>query len=184
MTEQHSENTIKRMMEEHQELIDYLRAKGDTSLQIRVETAFAKTLLLSAASYFEDRMTNGIEQVFRDKTNNSDALVSFVRKMAIERRYHGWFQWDGGNANQFFSKFGEEFSKLMREKIRSDGKLDKSIRAFLQLGSLRNQLVHENFAHFRFNKTTSEVFKEYMEANKFVKGFLIDIRQYVNAQGS
>ena len=184
MTEQHSEDIISKMMKEHQELIEYLTSKGDTSLQIRVETAFAKTLLLSAASYFEDRMTNGIEQVFRDKTNNSDVLISFVQQMAIERHYHQWFQWRERNANQFFSKFGGGFRDFMKNKVGNDDDLDNSIKAFLELGNLRNQLVHENFAQFSINKTTSEVFEQYQKANKFVERFFSAIRQYINDQGS
>ena len=184
MTEQPPEDIIKRMMEEHLELVDYLRSKGDTSLQIRAQATFAKTLLLSAASYFEDRMTNGIEQVFRDGTDGSDALVSFVLKTAIERRYHQWFDWKKNNANQFFSKFGDDFREFMQNKISSNKNLDESIKAFLELGNLRNRLVHKNFARFSIDKTAEEVFESYQKADEFVEGFLTDIRQHINDEGS
>ena len=183
MTEPYSENAIERMMNEHRELMDCLRSAGDTSLQIRTEAAFVKALLLSVASYFETRMTGGMEQVFLDGTNGSDVLVSFVRNMAIERRYHQWFNWKARNANQFFGAFGSAFREFMEEKVRADLALADSISAFLQLGSLRNQLVHQNFAQFNVPMTGTEIFGLYEKANEFVEGFLSDIRQYINDQG-
>ena len=171
-------------MEEHQELMDYLQSTDDTSLQIRIEAAFVKALLLSASSYFEDRMTSGIMQVFKYGTNGSDVLVSFVRIMAIERKYHQWFDWRARNANRFFGAFGPAFSEYLKQKVSSDPTFDDSIKAFLELGNLRNQLVHENFALFKLEKTVAEVFVQYEKANKFVEGFLSEIQQYINDQSS
>ena len=179
MAKQHPENAIKRMMKEHQELIEYLQSNGDTSLQIRIESAFVKTLLLSATSYFESRMTNGIVQVFQERTKGSDVLVSFVRNIAIERQYHRWFNWKARNANQFFGAFGGTFREFMEQKVKTNPDLDDSIKAFLELGSLRNQLVHENFAQFSVEKTVAEIFEQYEKANKFVEGFLGYIKQYI-----
>ena len=170
------------MVNEHRELMDCLRTVGDTSLQIRADAAFAKALLLSVASYFEARMTDGIEQAFLSGTNGSDVLASFVRKMAIERRYHQWFDWTARNANKFFATFGATFRQLMVEKVRADPTLADSIRAFLELGNLRNQLVHQNFAQFNVPMTAAEIFDLYKRADEFVEGFLSDLQQYINAQ--
>ena len=167
------------MMKEHQELMEYLQKTGDTSLQIRIESTFVKTLLLSAASYFETKMTNGVVQVFQDRTNDSEILVSFVRNVAVERQYHRWFNWKASNANQFFGAFGATFRDFMEEKVRSNPALADSIKAFLELGSLRNQLVHQNFAQFSIDKTVAEIFEQYEKANKFVEGFLGEIKQYL-----
>lgn len=182
MAELRPENVIERMINEHQELMEHLRTTGDTSLQIRVETAFVKALLLSVASYFETRMTEGIEQVFLDGTNRSDVLTSFVRNMAIERRYHQWFDWSARNANKFFGSFGTAFRGDMEEKVKSDPALDASIKAFLQLGSLRNQLVHQNFAQFTVDFTAEDIFELYQKANEFVEGFFDDLQQYIVRQ--
>ncbi len=182
MTEPYSENAIERMMNEHRELMDCLQLTGDTSLQIRTEAAFVKALLLSVASYFETRMTDGIERAFLDGTNDSDALVSFVRNMAIERRYHQWFNWKARNANQFFGAFGAAFREFMEGRVRADPALADSISAFLQLGSLRNQLVHQNFAQFNVPMTAAEIFDSYKKADEFVEGFLGDLQQYINNQ--
>ena len=85
-------------------------------------------------------MTEGIEQAFLNGTNGSDTLTSFVRKMAIERRYHQWFDWTANNANKFFATFGTTFRQFMAERVRADATLADSIRAFLELGNLRGCL--------------------------------------------
>ncbi len=115
MTEPEMDNIIERMIKEHNQLMEHLQPIGDISLQSRLNNAFAKTLLLSAASYFEDKITNSVIQVFQDSTNNSDALVSFVKNKAATRRYHEWFSWDAKNANRFFRAFGEGFIEAMNK---------------------------------------------------------------------
>ena len=180
MAESNAENAIERMVTEHRDLMACLRSVRDTSsLQIRTDAAFAKALLLSVASYFETRMTEGIEQVFLSGTNGSDVLTSFVRKMAIERRYHQWFDWTAPNANKFFAAFGATFRQSMADRVRADTTLDESIRAFLELGNLRNQLVHQNFAQFALPLTAEEIFDRYRKAEKFVEGFFDDLQQYI-----
>ena len=67
----------------------------------------------------------------------------------------------------------------MEEKVKSDPALDESIKAFLQLGSLRNQLVHQNFAQFTVDFTAEDIFDLYQKANEFVEGFLDDLQQYI-----
>ena len=61
------------------------------------------------------------------------------------------------NANSFFRAFGNNFQSFMAERVRSTAELEESIRAFLEIGKLRNQLVHENFADFQLDKTVNEI---------------------------
>ena len=178
MTIQNPDNIIERMIADHQRLISALQS-GDVSLRSTVETDFSKALLLSAASYFESRMTESVIQVFQDETKGSDALVTFVRNKAVSRRYHEWFQWDRRNANHFFSAFGQEFRNFMEEKVRNDPRLEDSIRAFMELGETRNQLVHGNFAVFPLGKTVTEVFDLYQKAGRFVEEFPEEIREFL-----
>ena len=49
-----------------------------------------------------------------------------------------------------------------------DAELKDALAAFLELGNLRNELVHGNFAAFPFNKTAEEVYALYQRADKFV----------------
>ena len=186
MTGLDSDNIIERMMEDHQQLMEYLQSGGDISLpggdislQSRVNDAFAKTLLLSTASYFESKMTANVIQVFHDATNGSLALVSFVRSKAVARRYHDWFAWDAHNANRFFSAFGEDFAGFMKAKLNTDSDMNEAIQAFMEIGRRRNALVHENYATFPLDKTATEVYDLYTRANKFVDSFPGYIREHI-----
>ena len=176
------DDAIERLCEEHDELIEHLLATGRITWKTRADDQFAKALLLAVASHFETRMTRSVIEMFNDATMGSDALVSFVRANAVARRYHSWFQWDAKNANQFFGFFGKDFRTAMSAKVQNDPELNDAIRAFLELGDLRNQLVHEDYATFSMQKTPTEVLAQYRSARRFVDGFADDLREYVAEQ--
>lgn len=178
--EQVSTDSIEAMLEDHHRLIEILQSTNSVSLQATVESAFAKTLLVAVASYFENRITNAVLQIFQEETNGSDALVSFVRDQAVSRGYSSWFNWNSRNANQFFGKFGQGFRSLMDAKIRNDNVLAQSIHAFMEIGSIRNPLVHQNYAQFNLDKTVAEVHQLYESGVIFVEGFPLYIRQHIN----
>jgi len=93
-------------------------------------------------------------------------------------QYHTYFTWGekdepskpGKNANTFFSMFGEEFKSECEKEVKANGELDRVIKAFLELGHLRNILVHSNFAALNFDtKTTNEIFELYQDGQKFIE---------------
>jgi len=96
-------------------------------------------------------------------------ITSFLKKKGIDRQYHTYFKWDERNPNPFFSLFGEEFKQDVKKIIKSDSELDDSINAFLELGDLRNNLVHQNFASFPVDKTAEEIYALYKKALKFIE---------------
>lgn len=159
-------NTIFR---EQKDLITFLQAAGQPSYAQNVEVFLSKTLLLSCASYFESRISNAISDYTKRISNSDEALISLVRTKAIERQYHTYFQWREGNRSTapFFAMFGtvlkDSAKKDLKESILSDASA-----AFLELGDLRNLLVHENFASYPLNKTSDEIFSLYETAEKFV----------------
>lgn len=176
------DDAIERLCEEHDELIEHLLATGRITWKSRVDEQFAKALLLAAASYFETRITACVVELFDEATMGSDALVSFVRTKAVARQYHSWFDWNAKNANQFFRAFGEDFRQVMSAKVRDERDLDAAVKAFLEIGALRNALVHENYATFSMPKTSSEVLEQYQTATRFVDEIADDLRNYVTAQ--
>ena len=185
MIEQSSAGIIEMMMEDHRELMEHLRTSGSSiSLQSRVDADFSKTLLLSAASYFETKIIDDVINVFYEATSGSDALVFFVRDKAASRGYSSWFSWDRPNANKFFGSFGPGFRALMQENIKNEPELANSIRAFMEIGSIRNELVHQNFAQYTLDKTVDEVFDLYESAARFVDRLPDDIRQHINRHRS
>lgn len=177
-----AENAIEQMCKEHNELIAHLLETNKVSWQSRVEEQFAKALLLAAASYFETRITACVVELFSEATMGSDALVSFVQTKAVARQYHGWFDWNAKNANQFFRAFGEDFRQVMSAKVRDERDLDAAVKAFLEIGALRNALVHKNYATFSMPKTSSEVLEQYQTATRFVDVIADELRNYVAAQ--
>ena len=176
------DEAIERLWEEHDELIKHLLATGKITWKSRADDQFAKALLLAVASRFETRLTDCVIEMFESATGRSDALVSFVQKEAVERRYHTWFDWNAKNANSFFRSFGEEFKNAMEAKVKNDPDLDDAVKAFLELGRLRNELVHEDYATFSMQKTPSEVLERHRAAARFVNWFADDLREHVTAQ--
>lgn len=176
------DEAIERLCEEHDELIEHLLATGKITWKSRADDQFAKALLLAVASRFEARLTDCVVEMFESATRGSDALVSFVQKEAVERRYHTWFDWNANTANKFFRSFGEEFKNAMAAKVKNDPDLDDAVRAFLELGRLRNELAHEDYATFSMQKTPSEVLERYRAAARFVDWFAGDLQEHVTVQ--
>ena len=181
MTSQNPANSVERMLEDHTLLVACLEAAGEVSLRITIDSVFAKALLISAASYYESRLTAVLVGLYETGDRGSRVLAEFVKNQAIGRRYAQLFAWDANNANRFFSSFGTDFASHMREVVRNDIALQESVRAFLELGNLRNQLVHENYAEFPLDKTAKEIYDLYQKANRFVERFPEDIELYINS---
>ena len=182
MVENHSADIIRALVDEYRELTQFLDSAGEYSLKLNADSSFAKTLVVSAASYFEARLTESLVQLYSDWTNQSEVLVHFVRNLAIERRYFQWFDWNSPNANSFFGKFGGNFRAMMVEKVRNDEGLRESIKAFIDLENLRNNLVHGNYAAFQLDQSVDDVLNLYEKAVGFVERFPEEIREYLNQQ--
>ena len=169
-------------MQDHGEIVQYLQSGGHLYLQDRVEQAFAKTLVVATASYFEVRMTQIITDLYREMTQGVEELVDFVKRQAIGTRFAQLFQWGdetGSNANSFYRLFGDDFSRHMRQKVRGDRDLDGAVKAFLEIGYLRNQMVHQDYADFQLNKTVEDVYLLYTTATKFMDDFPDAIREFI-----
>ena len=181
MEEHKPTNIIGDLVDEYRELAAFLESSGEITLKVNVDMAFAKTLVISAASYFEAWLTDSLVDLYSERTN-SEVLVQFVRNLAIERRYFQWFDWRSNNANRFFGTFGGNFRALMDDKVRNDEGLRDSIRAFLELENLRNNLVHGNYAAYQLDRSVDDVLNLYENAIKFVEGFPAEIRAYMDQQ--
>jgi RiboL-PSP-HEPN len=101
-----------------------------------------------------------------------------VKNKALARQYHTFFNWDARNANSFFGLFGGDFKDFMTAKVEDDSTLEAGIKAFLQLGDSRNELVHENFATFALDKTAEEIYELYKKALRFVEVFPMTLSEF------
>lgn len=160
---------VESIIEEYKGIVDFLAGQKQPSLQSDVNKYFTKILVLSAASYFEEQIQTILVEFVSAASSKDPLVTSFLKKKAINRQYHTYFNWTGKNANSFFTLFGDEFKRKLEAEIKADAKLDKSVKAFLEIGDLRNRLVHNNFAAYSLNpKTSDEIFKLYEEAVNFI----------------
>lgn len=159
---------VRQRYKEFKDMIDYLETNKEISLKVVADDNLKKVLLLSAASYFEDEIKDIILSFVEKNSNDNSMIKSFVKNKAVERQYHKYFDWRARNANRFFSLFGEEFKDHAEGDVKGNPELEKSIRDFLEIGNLRNELVHGNFAVFPIEKTVEEIYELYHSAHQFI----------------
>jgi len=168
---------VDQLKEEYETIAKYLTETNQISLLSDLNKSFRKILLLSAGSYFEYEITTVLSDYVAKATNGDERLINFLQKQAISGKYFQLFDWGkqdepdkfGDNANKFWSFFGANFKIQISAEIKSDISISKSISAFLQIGHLRNILVHSNFAAYNYEqKTTDEIYELYTEAVPFI----------------
>jgi hypothetical protein len=153
-----------------------LGASEEVSLKIMLESNLRKTLLLSAASYFEYTLCRQVADFTQEVTFGNILIGNLVRTKAISRQYHSWFDWEQSNANKFFSMFGKEFKDHMTARISANEDLAKGIKAFMELGRERNLLVHSDYASYLINKSPEEIYMLYQQASVFVNSVSAEFR--------
>lgn len=159
-------------------LLAYLDEKKEVSLRSVADANLRKTLLIAAASSFERCLTEIVVEYAKEATSENHVLVWLVKNKAVRGQYHQWFDWNKKNANRFFSLFGKAFKKYAETTVKDNEDLRSSIHAFLEIGRLRNQLVHQDFGSFTLEKTSQEIYDLYASAKKFVEWFPHTIRQF------
>lgn len=180
-------NPVDQLKNEFSSIETFLESKGEISLLSDFRKSFRKVLLLSAGSYFEHRVVSILSEFVRKKSNDN-RIVSFLEKQAISGKYHQLFSWGEKdnpekpikNANTFWKLFGDEFKREIENElnilpsddeigIKDKKKLTQSIEAFIEIGHLRNILVHSNFADYNYeNKTGDEIYSLFQAAEPFI----------------
>ena len=163
-----AESVIDRIYADHQALTQYLSQRTEPSFSQMVDDDFRKLLALSVASLFEHTITDATLKFCTIKADGDSGLYCFVRMKAVERQYATYFDWNGKTANTFFKLFGEPLGASMKDDVKKNAELKAGCDAFLELGYLRNCLIHQNLASFAFEKTAEEVYAEYKQATRFV----------------
>ncbi|HFC93181.1 MAG TPA: hypothetical protein ENJ51_10255 [Leucothrix mucor] len=162
---------------EYERIVSFLNENGQPSLASDANKYFKKVILLSSASYFEHEIQDIIVSYVESSTNNNIKVINLLKKKAISSNYHTFFSWGekndpnkpGKNANVFFSMFGDDFKVEVQNDIKDNEALDKSIKSFLEIGHLRNILVHSNFAAYNLdNKTPDEIYNLHKQSEMFI----------------
>ncbi|NJM99210.1 MAG: hypothetical protein HC800_20585 [Phormidesmis sp. RL_2_1] len=165
------------LYKEYLSIVEFLDSNAQPSLSSDVNKYFKKVITLSAASYFEHEVQEILVKFINKKTNNDVAALNFFKKKAINLQYHTYFVWgekgnpngSGNNANNFFALFGDEFKEEAKKRVKQSQNLQLSVKAFIEIGHLRNILVHSNFAAYDFdNKTTEEIVDLYRSSLTFI----------------
>lgn len=169
---------VEILNDEYNAIVGFLNEKSQPSLSSDVNKYFKKVIVLSAASYFEHLIQDILVNFISRETNDSTKAINFFKKKAIIMQYHTYFTWGekdnpdkaGKNANTFFSLFGDDFKKSVEAEIKANPSLEAAIKAFLEMGHIRNILVHSNFAAYNLdNKTVDEIFELYKNAAPFIE---------------
>ena len=141
---------------------------AEVSLQTTLRITFGKSLCIAAASYFEDVVKKQILEFVRQASPGHRSVYELVRIKITARQYHTLFNWDSDNASAFFGCFGEEFRRSMQQYVREHEDYRESIKEFMQIGRVRNSLVHQNYAQFSLEKTVEEIYASYKTGLLFV----------------
>jgi hypothetical protein len=153
---------------EYQEVHNYLSASGEISHAQVVMDAFRRNLVVSAASLFEQLIKDAIMDFSNHRTGDDPAIACLVRIALVERGFHQMFSWKDSSPNSFFAYFGDPLGSSMRKTCSDNPELKLAAKRFLELGELRNSMVHSNFAMFSFENTPEEAFAKYRQAKIFV----------------
>jgi hypothetical protein len=173
------ETSIDKIFKDLLELKIILQEKNDISLLSSIMSMMTKGLLIAAASYFESIICETLlNHAASELSSREHGLVEFIKNKAIKRQYHTFFSWDAANANKFFSLFGDKYREKMVEKTKRDSEFNKGTVSFLQLGSLRNELTHNDFGSYSIQATSEEIYQLYKDAKTFVNTSITELKAY------
>lgn len=154
---------------------------GEISLKATFDSLFAKSLLIAVTSFFEGRIQGDIIAFVRE-ASQSPLVSGLIQSKAISRQYHTYFNWETANANAFFALFGSDFREFMQTEVKQNSELDSAVKAFLDLGRDRNNVVHVDFATNAAAKTADEVYDAYQTALQFVDALPVKYREFTSRQ--
>lgn len=101
---------------------------------------FTKAFTVACGNAFERKLTSQIPTIL---SSDNQLALNFLQKQALDRKYHTLFDWDQKNANKFFGLFGNDFKSFVNDLIQNDDQVKQQQKDFLELGKLRNLIVHK-----------------------------------------
>jgi hypothetical protein len=152
-------NEIERIYLEITSIKEVVSRNGSPSDIIAFETIAAKSLLLAAASYFEKAILDLIKN-HAGNMSNSKAIVSFIDRQALNRKYHMLFDWESNNINKFIRLFGSNFNDFMTPKLTEEN-VKNAVKEFMFIGQTRNDLAHNNFSEYSMQLTLEDIKTKY-----------------------
>ncbi|MFG2377363.1 HEPN domain-containing protein [Streptomyces sp. NPDC048504] len=160
-------SAVTNMYQEHEDLIAFF-GDDNPSYQASLERTLPKVLLLAAASEFEVQVCRHIRE-YASASSNDKKLATMIDRWVLTRQYHKLFDWDNKSAGPLWSALGEDFKRHMKVKLKEDLELKEHLDAFLEIGRLRNELVHQDYANYVLLKTSKEIYRLYEKAVAFIE---------------
>ena len=159
---------VEAFYKDHYALYQHLLDTREVSFASDLNMTFCKALVLAIASHFEHEVTEILREVPLRHAAGNPLITAMIEKQVIARKYHTYFDWDRLTAGPFFALFGEDFKSSIQDKIKLEVAANRSMKAFLELGQIRNKLVHQNFVQFDVSKTPEELIGQFREALPFL----------------
>ena len=138
-------------------IIDLLSAHNEPSLAAEHAAIASKMLLLASASYFEHQIGSLIGEFTARVSRLDKRLISLIKSRVIERQYHSYFQWNANNINSFLAMFGPDFKAECGAEIEASDDVAAAVKAFIEIGRIRNGIVHSNLLAAALDITVDEV---------------------------
>jgi hypothetical protein len=177
------ETAVDRFYGDGTALVRLAESSGDASATVFAQDLFRKALVLSIASYFERRVTEVVLAGISGDLPDRHPMRQFCENRGLVRQYHSLFDWESSNANRFFAFFGAAFKEVVSRRVRDTDGMADAVVAFLQLGQLRNRMVHGNFDSFMADDTADEIFDKFQRASRFLEEFSGWLQQYCERPG-
>ncbi len=169
-----SNTSVDNLWKEIISIQNILNKQKEISLLSDYNNTIRKVLLLSCGSHFEKEMTEMLKRYVKNATNDYK-IVNFLEKQAIYQKYHTLFDWGeknnpdrpSKNINTFLKLFGDDFKNSVLNI--NDNDFENAKNAFLEIGHIRNILVHNDFAAYSYEqKTPEDIYKLYEQAKEFI----------------
>ena len=94
---------------------------------------------------------------------SSENLIEFLRNKGYEIKSH-----QSTLTEEMINEINAFFKKDIEKEIKSNEALRNSVNDFLEIGFIRNELVHKNFATYPLDKTAKDIYNLYKSAIQFV----------------
>ena len=158
---------VEEFFSRHQALYQLLLDNRELSHAADFTETFARGLVLAIASYFEHDITEIISELPAKRAGSDPVITSMVMRQVVSRKYHTYFDWDRLKPGPFWALLGDEFKAKANEDLKSNENFSIGVQAFLELGQMRNNLVHQNYVQFVVDKTPEELIAQFRTALLF-----------------
>lgn len=128
-----------------------------------LDAQFRKLAVLSCASYLESDVIDALKTYFLEL---GPGVGEFVRRAALERKFHALFKWEQPLPDFFFKSWGADCDRRYKARL-GDPDFEGVMRSFMLLVASRNQLVHANLAEQASDLTFVEVREHFDRAAQF-----------------